>query len=193
MVGDKIKDIRKKANVTLKKLSLQTNLSIGYLSNIERNVTSPTLNNLHLICNALNIDTVDLINSSISFDPVIKKKDRKEMYGNNTTLKYEMLTGEGQKLRGFAQIFSKDHTKQEITYGHDIDELGIVIKGSLFMELDGIPYDLYEGDSIYVRAHTLHKFHKTNPDECIVYWVRDNTQNIRNHHPFEEETVVEGE
>ena len=146
MIGDKVKDARKKANVTLKKLSEQTNLSIGYLSNIERNVTSPTLENLQLVCNALAVDMVDLINSSVSFNPVIRKNERKEMYGSNTSLRYEMLTGEGQKLRGFAQTFSKEHQNHEVTYGHPIDELGIVIKGSLYMELDGTPYYLNEGE-----------------------------------------------
>lgn len=193
MIGDKIKDVRKKTNVTLKKLSQQTNLSIGYLSNIERNVTSPTLANLQLICNALSVDTVDLINSTISFDPVVRHDQRPEMFGNNTTLRYEMLTAEGQRLRGYSQIFSADHENTVVTYGHEIDELGIVIKGSLHMELDGVAYDLEEGDTIYIRARTLHKFHKTNEGECVVYWVRDNTQNMRNHKPFDGDVVEQAD
>lgn len=41
-VGNRIKDIRKKKSLTITELAKYTDLSVGYLSNIERNQTSPT-------------------------------------------------------------------------------------------------------------------------------------------------------
>ena len=60
-VGNRIKDIRKKKSLTITELAKYTDLSVGYLSNIERNQTSPTLRNLSTICSALNISLRDII------------------------------------------------------------------------------------------------------------------------------------
>ena len=45
-VGEKLRNLRKKKGLTLKKLSEKAELSIGYLSNLERDACSPTLENM---------------------------------------------------------------------------------------------------------------------------------------------------
>ena len=52
-IGQRIKEIRKSKSITIQKLSQFTDLSVGYLSNLERNQASPTLSNLQRICVAL--------------------------------------------------------------------------------------------------------------------------------------------
>lgn len=59
-VGNRIKDIRKKKSLTITELAKYTDLSVGYLSNIERNQTSPTLRNLSTICSALNLSLIHI-------------------------------------------------------------------------------------------------------------------------------------
>jgi len=39
-IGDRFKELRKEKKLTLKELSEKTGLSIGYLSNLERNISS---------------------------------------------------------------------------------------------------------------------------------------------------------
>lgn len=43
MLGEQIRNIRKSRDFTLKALAEQTGLSIGYISQIERNLTDPSL------------------------------------------------------------------------------------------------------------------------------------------------------
>ena len=49
LMGQRIKEIRKSKSITIQKLSQFTDLSVGYLSNLERNQASPTLNNLQIM------------------------------------------------------------------------------------------------------------------------------------------------
>ena len=63
-IGQRIKEIRKSKSITIQKLSQFTDLSVGYLSNLERNQASPTLNNLQRICVALGISIRDLLRPS---------------------------------------------------------------------------------------------------------------------------------
>ena len=52
--------------MTLKELAELTQLSVGYLSILERGLSNPTIANLHKICNALNITMANLL-SNINF------------------------------------------------------------------------------------------------------------------------------
>lgn len=174
MIGEKIKENRKKLNLTLAELSKRTNLSVGYLSNVERDVTSPTMDKLFKICEAMPINLLDLINDSMPFNPFIKKNERPLVYSSNYRLRYEYLTDINQKLVGKCQTFSKDHTKKECSWGHEKDEFGIVIKGSLEIEAYDKTFHLQEGDSIYIKAFTKHSIRKDSPDEAVCYWASVN-------------------
>lgn len=48
-VGHRIKEIRKQQSMTLQQLSAVSGLSSGYLSNLERNVISPTIYQLQKV------------------------------------------------------------------------------------------------------------------------------------------------
>lgn len=60
-IGNMIKLCRRKKQITLQVLSEQTGLSVSYLSTLERGLSSPTIANLNLICEALGITMADLI------------------------------------------------------------------------------------------------------------------------------------
>lgn len=57
MLGEQIRNIRKSRDFTLKALAEQTGLSIGYISQIERNLTDPSLSTLRKISAALDVPT----------------------------------------------------------------------------------------------------------------------------------------
>ena len=55
-IGARLKALRTAKKVTIKSLSESTGLSVGFISNIERDVNNPTINSLMKICGALDID-----------------------------------------------------------------------------------------------------------------------------------------
>ena len=55
MLGEQVRNIRKKRGITLKELAEKTGLSIGYISQIERNLTDPSLSTLRKLSAALDI------------------------------------------------------------------------------------------------------------------------------------------
>lgn len=173
-IGTRIKYYRKKKTLTLQKLSQRTSLSIAYLSNIEREVTSPTLQNIQIICQAMAINAVDLINESISFKPVIKKAERESVYSKDYGINYEYWTDSNQRLVGKVQTLTND-AKGTKNWGHDTDEIGIVIKGTLKIEIYGSTFILEEGDSIYVKAFSEHFITKISESDCVSYWAAMNT------------------
>ena len=78
-LGEKIKTIRKNKDYTLKQLSEITGLSIGFLSNIERDLNSPSINNLQQICSALGINLMEILDEEIASNPVTRAAEREEI------------------------------------------------------------------------------------------------------------------
>lgn len=54
-IGERLREIRKNKNMTLKDIAKKINTSTGFLSDIENNKSIPSINKLEDICNALNI------------------------------------------------------------------------------------------------------------------------------------------
>lgn len=80
MLGEKLRQHRKRFGYTLQELSQKTNLSVGYLSNIERDAASPTIATLDILCNALRVDIVELLKADRSPSPLVRKGERRRIY-----------------------------------------------------------------------------------------------------------------
>lgn len=170
MLGERLKQIRKKNNMTLQELSNRTELSISYLSNIERNHTSPTVKHLELICDAMQCDIAQIVRSSIGFKPVVKKNERKKLYQQTYRIKNELLTDPGQLMRGSCLTMHASFDEEETNLGHEHDEYFVVAKGSMEVTLnENETYILEEGDAIYIPARTPHRYHRIGDGDTMIY------------------------
>ena len=70
------KEDSQRVPLSIQKLSQFTDLSVGYLSNLERNQASPTLNNLQRICVALGISIRDLLSPSGEERTLIRQEEQ---------------------------------------------------------------------------------------------------------------------
>ena len=75
--------------MTLQELAQATGLSTGYISNIERNMTSPTLSNLQKICEVFDTSLGDLIERTVQNRIVIRRDERAKYIEENQDMKIE--------------------------------------------------------------------------------------------------------
>ncbi|SHH02438.1 helix-turn-helix domain-containing protein [Tepidibacter thalassicus] len=170
-LGEKIKYFRKKKGLTIKELSELTNLSIGFISNLERNLNSPSVSNLQLICEVLGINLMEILQSTSEKDFIIRKNERKEIFTTeDKKIKFEMLTNGNKELNGISISIEGNSKYSDISWGHNYDELGIVVKGSLEIQINNETYLLKEGDSIYVSKFTPHRYRNPSNEINITYW-----------------------
>jgi len=185
-IGQQLKTLRKEKSITLTEVSEKTDLSVGFLSNLERDQTSPTIEVLHKICNVLNITINDILqpestdettsspSESALIKPetfVVREDDRKLLFQENgTDLSYfSMSKGQTDVKVSAMRITGNELYKFD---RHDHDELGIVVSGSLEIQLEGKSIYLYPGDTIYIKAGYLHSGRKASDEECLSYWVK---------------------
>ncbi|HKL11459.1 MAG TPA: cupin domain-containing protein [Clostridia bacterium] len=177
-VGSRLRDIRKGKSLTLKQLSEFTGLSIGFLSNLERHSTSPTLEQLQQICLALEVNMVELLESTQKENAVVKKEDRKKIFNNEMKVCYETLTQGNRNLGGVCITISNNASYMEnAMWQHSFDEIGIVISGEMVVIVNDVEHLLKEGDTVYISAHTPHKYYNPKDENCVSYWVFQNPTN----------------
>lgn len=170
-LGEKIKAIRKRKKYTLKKLSEETNLSIGFLSNVERNLNSPSISSLQQICRVLGVNLMEILESKNNDYPVTRTKEREKIFSNvDAHVKVESLLNGKSPLNGISITIEGGSDFNDMSWGHGYDEIGIVIKGELEIEIDKKTYHLYEGDSVFIKESLPHRYKNPINSNSVVYW-----------------------
>lgn len=172
-LGKKIKYYRTKKNLTIKALSEKTNLSIGFISNLERDLNSPSISNLQQICEALDINLMQILDDETKSrkDNIVYKENRTEIFSTEKNhIKFEMLTNGNKVLNAIAITIDGNTDYKDQSWGHNYDELGIVVKGTLEIQVDSETYTLNKGDSIYLEKFTPHIYRNPSDKENVTYW-----------------------
>lgn len=171
MIGQRIKYIRKKKKKTLRQVSTETGLSVGYLSNLERSVISPTIDQLQKICSTLEVNITNILSGEqTSKSPVIKAGERKLFYTEEDRVKYELLAEGENDLEGICITLAEGVDYEKMSWGHGYDEIGIVIEGKMSIEMLDAEYILEKGDSFYIKKNTLHTFKNVGKGICVSCW-----------------------
>lgn len=171
-IGALLKRIRKQHNITLQDLSINSGLSISYISLLERGLNSPTIENLQKICKYLNITLVDLLSNLDSEKLLIKKEERKVIFDDKKGVRYEATTEGNRHMKGTVMIVYDNLS--HISGLHIADEVGYMIQGILELNLEGVIYKLFPGDVIYIPANTNHTFKKLSEEDAISAWTYHN-------------------
>ena len=192
MYGSRIREMRKKRGLTLKEVAEATGYTIGHISQIERNLKSPSLVALRKIAACLNCSEVWLImdDSELSAKSPEEGKKSKESYlvrkENRIPMKipeidvsYSIFTpsklpnAQEAQMTGLIVRLKPNTwvTEKMISHGN-YDESLLLLKGELELRIDNSTYIIYEGDSFYIPKNCLHNYLNTSDEEAtiIVYF-----------------------
>ena len=192
MYGRRIREMRKRRGLTLKEVAEATGYTIGHISQIERDLKSPSLVALRKIAACLNCSEVWLImdDSELSAQSPEEGKKSKESYlvrkENRIPMKipeidvsYSIFTpsklpnAQEAQMTGLIVKLKPNTwvTEQMISHGN-YDESLLLLKGELELRIDNSTYMIYEGDSFYIPKNCLHNYLNTSNEEAtiIVYF-----------------------
>lgn len=171
-IGLKIKELRNQKKFTLKYLSEQTNLSTGFLSQLERGMTSVAIDSLAKIAKVLEVDVLDFfdVTSDSGTTSIVRSYERKytsinpeiiQYNLNKNALAYDMLPRIQEVMP------HKDENQENIElYSHEGEEFIYVLEGILTLNVDNIQTDLYPGDSAHIKSMSSHNW-KNNTSKVV--------------------------
>ena len=174
-VGEEIRQLRKASSLTLGQLAEASNLSKGYLSQIERGISSPSIKALHSISRALGVNISWFFKSPPEGENqlaefVVRKGNRRSLTFDSG-ITDELLSP--NLARGMELLRCKFEPHAESgpeAYEHRGEETGIVISGELTLWLDGQRIALKEGDSFAFESTMPHKYANESEEEAVVIW-----------------------
>ena len=192
MYGRRIREMRKRRGLTLKEVAEATGYTIGHISQIERDLKSPSLVALRKIATCLDCSEVWLImdDSELSAKSSEEGKKSKESYlmrkENRIPMKipeidvsYSIFTpsklpnAQEAQMTGLIVRLKPNTwvTEQMLSHGN-YDESLLLLKGELELRIDNSTYMIYEGDSFYIPKNCLHNYLNTSNEEAtiIVYF-----------------------
>jgi transcriptional regulator with XRE-family HTH domain len=172
-VGARIRRLRLERNLTLQMLSDRTGLSGSMISMVERGRTSPSIGTLVAIASALRVPMSELFDGEEedAHSPVRRRNDQPT---------YETASGVMRRLvqndvaRG-VEIAVNEYdpsTASSATATHHAGvEYGMVMEGTIHVELDGLTYELKPGDSIAYESSVPHRILNSGRARARTVWL----------------------
>jgi transcriptional regulator with XRE-family HTH domain len=166
----KIKELRVQRGLTLKDMSERTDLSISFISQVERGATSLAITSLKKIADALNVKITEFFESEQPSETyMVKRNDQKPFQLNGSDFIYARLNGEfaGRSLEPILVTVAPNQKKSQ-QYGHAGEEFYFVLKGMILFHIDGKEYVVREGDSLHFPSTSAHALENPTNEETIL-------------------------
>ena len=166
-IGEKIRDLRKKAGLVLQDISNLTGLSKPLLSQIEKEVVSPPIATLLKISKALNVNISFFFQDGDPHEKVVlvrrdesKVMDSRHFGREESGYYYEALAYKKTKkyMEPFLVEFKRKKVEKLSYFSHDGEEFIYLLEGTLEFRTEDQQYILQPGDSLYLESSTPHAY-----------------------------------
>lgn len=168
-IGARIKSLRVARKMTLKQLSDEVGFSIGYLSQLERGMSSIAIDSLARIAEVFGVNLssfFDYAAAQTGGNPVVKSFDLEAIRVGPDIAQYILskTPGDFQLLpRLFVLLPNENNGEELISFKHEGEEFMYVLEGIVTAYLDGMEYILYPGDSLQIHSNVNHNWcNRTN-------------------------------
>jgi transcriptional regulator with XRE-family HTH domain len=171
-IGRKLKELRIAKNLTQEELADRAELSKGFISQLERDLTSPSIATLVDILQCLGTDLQEFFNDADEEQIVFGEQDYFEKIDTELKNTIEWIIPNAQK-----------HTMEPIrltlqpggsTYPdipHEGEEFGYVLRGSITIHLGNRIYRAKKGESFYFVPNTQHYITAGRKTGAELIWV----------------------
>jgi quercetin dioxygenase-like cupin family protein len=166
-IGPMIRNRRKQLQLTLKELSQKTGLSVAFLSQVERDITSPSLSSLAVISKSLEVRMSYFLDIPEEAGRITRKGKRPYFSLKNSPVTYSKITNEfpDSQLDGVINRTPPGFVSEKVT--HDGEDLIYTLKGEGFIQVGEEKYILKEGDTIHYRGDIPHFWGNESDSEFV--------------------------
>ena len=176
-IGLGIRELRLERDMTLQVVARRSGLSVGYLSQIERGLSSPSVRDLMRVADALGTDFNLLMAAAptrmdpAAASPIVRLEERRDTAFVDGVLKQVLSPPDETSLFLYMVTIEPNGRASDVPYTHAGEEAGLVLQGRLRLAVNGTDYLLNEGDSFRFPSTTPHSFANPTPAVTRVLWV----------------------
>ncbi len=175
-LGASIRTGRRDAGLKLREVAAATGLSISYLSQIERDLLTPSVDALRRIANAVDIPAGALAfaagsrrgKASVS---IVRREVRKRVAFADTNIAYELLTPDVQGRVSVLALSVPPGAESGAAFTHPGEDIVIVQHGALMVEVGGLWHEIEAGDSIRFSSEIPHRWRNGANGAAQALWI----------------------
>lgn len=171
-IGNKIKELRVMKNLTQEELADRAELSKGFISQLERDLTSPSIATLVDILQVLGTNLQEFFTETPDEQIVFHDSDYFEKADDHLGNKIEWIIPNAQK--NIMEPIRLTLEPEGSTYPdnpHEGEEFGYVLSGSITLHLGKKIYPVKKGETFYFTPNTTHYITCGKKTGAVVIWV----------------------
>ncbi len=171
-VGARVRSLRRERGLTIEQLAAATGLTKGFISQLERDTTTPSLSSLARICDALGVR----LSHIFEHDPepaLVRKGERPVAGGRFPTHNYLLSSREEPRFQAIeSEIAPGAGAGDELNSLPGEVEFVYVLEGSLELRVSDESHVLEAGDAITYRLSKPHTWRNASATQPLrVLWV----------------------
>lgn len=171
-IGEKLKSIRIEQGLTQEELAGRCELSKGFISQLERDLTSPSIATLVDILECLGTNLNEFFGSKVEQKIVIKKEDVFEQENVKLGNSIDWLVPHSVRCdMQPIMVTLESNGRTEELKPYEGEEFGYVLRGTIVLHLGGKKHRVKKGESFYFRADSSHYLENTRSTPAQVLWV----------------------
>jgi len=168
MIGSKIREKRKQNGLNLKKLAEMTDLTPGFLSQIERDLAEPSITSLKKISKALNVPVFYFLMTKEEERSVVKKNERQVLNFHDSHMSYELLSPDlNRQMEMIMGELEPGAMTSDEPLAHSGEEVTHVLQGKMWIKIGDDEYTIEAGDTIYYFGNLPHQIINIGDDMLI--------------------------
>jgi transcriptional regulator with XRE-family HTH domain len=173
-LGLTLRRLREERRFSLKDVATRSDLTPSFLSQVERNLTSPSVASLRKIALALGVPLTTFFQGPmLPENHVVRRNERRQLIHPKRQWRDYLLTPNlTRKLQVILSVIEPGGGSGKEPYAHDSDEECVVIlRGHLEFWVGSEQYFLEEGDSIVFESRIPHRNYNPGPEQAEVLWI----------------------
>jgi transcriptional regulator with XRE-family HTH domain len=170
-IGERILRMRQAKSLTQEELGSRAGLTKGFISQVERNITSLSVESLLAILDALDLKASTFFDEGFDEKIVFGTDDRVELEKEHVK-RFEILIAAAQNRQmdpALLELDAGENTEEEEP--HEGEEFGFVLTGAIEVALGMKTYKVKKGECFYFKASRKHYLANRRKMRALVLWV----------------------
>jgi len=181
-IGEKLKGLRTQHKKTLKELSSEANISVGFLSQFERGKTTIDVKNLQTLADIFAVNIQYFFDDTDTENVIIRSYDQKIDKRMNHAI-YKPLSVKTPDLvmrPDILILLPTDDKELPEAYTHEGEEFLYILSGVLTLVINQQTYRLYPGDATHFNSMRPHNWGNQD-DEPVKMIIVHDSEHEDNH------------
>ena len=167
---ERLRARRKEIGLTMQQVADRAGLSVGFISQIERGITTPSLSSLVSVSRVLGLHVSEFLAQPRVDTPQTRHDERPVYAISENSVTYERISSffPGSVLRSVIIHEPPGHRGEPIA--HEGEEMLFVLEGAITVEVDGDRSILERGDSIHFPSTKIHSTWNHSDTPATILW-----------------------